>query len=77
MVRKARAATQVDGRRLIDLTVSNPTLCGFDYDVEAVLGGLADPAAMTYGADARGLQSAREAVAGTTRITAQWWIRSP
>ncbi len=35
-VREARAA----GERLIDLTVSNPTVCGFSYDGDAVLGGL-------------------------------------
>ena len=64
MVRAAKASKRVDGRSLIDLTVSNPTLCGFDYDVEAVLDGLGDPAAMIYGADARGMRSAREAVAG-------------
>lgn len=48
---------------LIDLTVSNPTMCGFDYDAEAVLGGLSNPASLSYDPDPRGIRSAREAVA--------------
>ena len=58
-VRKARAS----GRRLIDLTVSNPTVCGFAYDAEAILTPLIDPAAVVYDPDPRGLRTAREAVA--------------
>jgi alanine-synthesizing transaminase len=59
-IREARAA----GRGLVDLTVSNPTVCGFDYDVAAILGALGDEAALTYDPDPRGMRSAREAVAG-------------
>jgi alanine-synthesizing transaminase len=59
-VREARAA----GRRLVDLTVSNPTVCGFSYDAEAVRGALGDARAMVYDPDPRGMRSAREAVAG-------------
>ena len=59
-IREARAA----GRGLIDLTVSNPTVCGFGYDAEAILGPLADAAGLTYDPDPRGMRSAREAVAG-------------
>ncbi len=58
-VREARAA----GQPLVDLTVANPTACGFEYDSEAILGALGHPAAMTYDPDARGIRSAREAVA--------------
>ncbi len=58
-VREARAA----GRTLVDLTVANPTLCGFAYDSEAILGALGNAAAMTYDPDARGIRSAREAAA--------------
>jgi alanine-synthesizing transaminase len=58
-IREARAA----GRRLIDLTVSNPTVCGFAYDAEAILKPLADARALTYDPDPRGMRSAREAVA--------------
>ena len=55
---------QASGRRLVDLTVSNPTVCGFDYDAEAILRPLADARALTYDPDPRGMRSAREAVAG-------------
>jgi len=62
-IREARAA----GRRLIDLTVSNPTVCGFDYDAEAILKPLASGGALTYDPDPRGMRSSREAVAGYYR----------
>jgi alanine-synthesizing transaminase len=59
-IREARAS----GRPLLDLTVSNPTVCGFEYDVEEILAPLGDVRAMTYDPDPRGMRSAREAVAG-------------
>jgi alanine-synthesizing transaminase len=59
-IREARAA----GRRLIDLTVSNSTVCGFEYDADAILRPLADAKALVYDPDPRGMRSAREAVAG-------------
>jgi alanine-synthesizing transaminase len=58
-LREARAS----GRRLFDLTVSNPTVCGFSYDAEWVLGGLRDARALAYDPDPCGMRSAREAVA--------------
>jgi alanine-synthesizing transaminase len=58
-IREARAA----GRELIDLTVSNPTLCRFEYEAEAILQPLSDVSALTYDPDPRGMRSAREAVA--------------
>lgn len=48
---------------MFDLTVSNPTACGFDYDAEAILAPLSDPRALSYDPDPRGMRSAREAVA--------------
>jgi len=57
-VRMARAS----GREIVDLTISNPTVCGFAYDVEGILGALADPGALVYDADPMGMRSAREAV---------------
>ena len=51
------------GRRLLDLTVSNPTVCGFRYDEDMVLGSLSDARALVYDPDPRGMRSAREAVA--------------
>jgi alanine-synthesizing transaminase len=59
-IREARATD----RQLVDLTVSNPTVCGFDYDAEAVLAPLASREAMTYDPDPRGVKFAREAIAG-------------
>jgi aspartate/methionine/tyrosine aminotransferase len=48
---------------LYDLTLSNPTRCGFTYDSEAILKPLANPHSLTYDPDPRGIFSAREAVA--------------
>jgi aspartate/methionine/tyrosine aminotransferase len=58
-VRQARA----QGRELLDLTVSNPTVCGFDYDELQLLAPLSHPSAIRYAADPLGMVSAREAVA--------------
>ena len=59
-IREARAS----GRELIDLTVSNPTVCGFCYDARTLLSPLRDDEALTYDPDPLGMRSAREAVAG-------------
>jgi aspartate/methionine/tyrosine aminotransferase len=56
---RARAAR---GAVPFDLTVSNPTECGFDYP-QGILDSLRDPAALRYRPDPKGLRSAREAVA--------------
>jgi alanine-synthesizing transaminase len=58
-IRLARTA----GRSLIDLTVSNPTTCGFHYDAASIVEPLANPHALSYDPDPRGMLSAREAVA--------------
>ena len=52
------------GLPLFDLTASNPTRCGFTYDESAILSSLADRASLIYDPDPRGMQRAREAVAG-------------
>lgn len=49
------------GQPVLDLTVANPTLCGFEYD-PLLLQGLTAPAALVYDPDPRGLRVAREAV---------------
>lgn len=59
-VREARES----GRCIYDLTVSNPTRCGFSYDAEALLRPLDDTLALIYDPDPRGMRAAREAVAG-------------
>jgi alanine-synthesizing transaminase len=49
---------------LLDLTISNPTECGFDFDRRAILEALANPANLAYDPDPRGLLDARQVVAG-------------
>jgi alanine-synthesizing transaminase len=61
---EALAQHKAAGKPLIDLTVSNPTECGFEYDREAILNALANPAALAYEPNPKGLESARLAVAG-------------
>ena len=58
----ALAAHRAAEKPLIDLTVSNPTECGFQYDEEAILGALRNPAALKYEPNPRGLGVARDAV---------------
>src|SRR5713226_6340573 len=61
---EALAAHRAAGKPLIDLTVSNPTECGFEYDRAAILEALHNPEALSYEPNPRGLESARRAVAG-------------
>lgn len=51
------------GLPIADLTASNPTRCGFDYDPE-LLAALNDPKAFDYDPQPRGIPSARAAVCG-------------
>jgi aspartate/methionine/tyrosine aminotransferase len=51
------------GARILDLTESNPTRCGFAYPGADLLAPLADPANLVYAPDPRGLAGARAAVA--------------
>jgi aspartate/methionine/tyrosine aminotransferase len=48
---------------VFDLTLSNPTVCGFKFDQKFILGALRKPEALTYDPDPRGILSARRAVA--------------
>jgi alanine-synthesizing transaminase len=59
----ALAAHRAAGKPLIDLTASNPTECGFQYDEEAILSALRNPSAMRYEPNPRGLDVARGTVA--------------
>ncbi|MFL6299014.1 MAG: pyridoxal phosphate-dependent aminotransferase [Terriglobales bacterium] len=52
------------GKKLTDLTASNPTEVGLEYDRAGILKALSRPEALVYEPDPRGLLSAREAVAG-------------
>lgn len=51
------------GRELLDLTVSNPTEAGIQYDERAIREALSSPAVLSYEPAAKGLLSARNAVA--------------
>jgi alanine-synthesizing transaminase len=51
------------GTRLLDLSASNPTRCGFDYDIRSIMRALVHPASLDYNPDPRGLSAARQAVA--------------
>src|SRR6266446_1762521 len=59
----ALAMHRAAGKPLIDLTVSNPTECGFEYDSSAILDALRTPAVLLYEPNPKGLESARRAVA--------------
>ena len=50
------------GAAILDLTESNPTRAGLDYPGGELLAALADPRALLYDPDPRGLLAAREAV---------------
>jgi len=50
-------------RPLLDLTASNPTECGFNYDRPAIMRALSDADALDYKPDPKGLETARQAVA--------------
>lgn len=52
-----------EGLPILDLTESNPTRCGFDYEPAQIFEALANPRALTYQPDPRGLLAAREVVA--------------
>ena len=59
---EALARHRAAGKRLVDLTASNPTECGFAYDESAILEALRNPAALKYEPAPLGLASARQAV---------------
>src|SRR5260370_31001275 len=61
---KALAEHRASGRKLLDLTASNPTGCGFHYDAHVIMRALCSPASLEYHPEPRGLETARRAVAG-------------
>ena len=48
---------------MFDLSVSNPTECGFKYNRPAILKALSQPAALRYEPNPKGLMTARRAIA--------------
>jgi alanine-synthesizing transaminase len=59
---------RASGRRLLDLSSSNPTRVGLEFNARAILQSLASPQALDYDAQAKGLRSAREEVASYYRV---------
>ena len=59
---RAIEEAHASGQQLLDLTVSNPTEAGVRPDPEIVLAALANPEAMHYDPQPRGLLEARQAV---------------
>jgi len=62
-LREARAA----GLPLFDLTISNPTACGFAYDERSLLAPLSETSALLYEPVPLGMENARAAVAAYYR----------
>jgi alanine-synthesizing transaminase len=58
---------RAEGREVLDLTISNPTRAELHYDADTILQALANPKAMDYDPQPKGLRSAREVVAGYYR----------
>lgn len=56
------ARIRASGEKLLDLTASNPTECGFRYDGNTILKAFISPGALKYHPDPRGLEVARNAV---------------
>src|SRR5271157_3341132 len=59
---RAIEEARTSGQRILDLTVSNPTEAGVRPNPEIVLAALANPVAMHYDPQPRGLLGARQAV---------------
>src|SRR5271165_52440 len=56
------------GTPVLDLTVSNPTRCGFKYSSAEILGAFQNAQMLDYEPQAMGLRSAREAVVEYYRL---------
>ena len=59
---RALRAYRQSGKPILDLTASNPTACGFQYDLDATLASLHGREVLHYDPDPKGLPSARAAV---------------
>lgn len=54
---------RLKGEAVIDLTESNPTLCGFSYPDQDILAALTEPSVLVYHPEPKGLLGARRAIA--------------
>ena len=64
---QAQQELRAAGREVLDLTISNPTRAGLHYDAETILQAFANPDAMDYDPQPKGLRFAREAIASYYR----------
>src|SRR6202451_3124432 len=64
---QALEEARLGGKKLLDLSASNPTRIGLHYDESAILGALASPKSIDYDPQSKGLRAAREAVANYYR----------
>jgi aspartate/methionine/tyrosine aminotransferase len=59
---QALEEARLRGQAICNLTASNPTHCGFDYNEAAIIAALSVPAVFYYEPDPRGMLHARQAV---------------
>jgi hypothetical protein len=59
---RALAEARHHGREILDLTVSNPTVCGFEYPEALIRTALGGPEVLRYAPDPLGSLVAREAI---------------
>jgi hypothetical protein len=52
---QALEAIRASGTKLLDLSISNPTECGFQYDVGAILSAFQNPNVLSYDPQPKGL----------------------
>jgi alanine-synthesizing transaminase len=64
---QAQQELHAAGREVLDLTISNPTRAELHYNADIIVQALANPTAMDYDPQPKGLRGAREAVAGYYR----------
>jgi alanine-synthesizing transaminase len=64
---QALEEARLAGKKILDLSASNPTRVGLEYDERAILGALASPKSIDYDPQSKGLRGAREAVTGYYR----------
>ena len=64
---EALEGARAGGAKILDLTASNPTRVGLEYDSQTIVAALGSARALDYDAQAKGLVHAREAVAGYYR----------
>ena len=64
---QALEEARLAGKKILDLSASNPTRVGLRYDEPSILGALASPESIDYDPQSKGLRAAREAVANYYR----------